>query len=103
MLSGKNAALSRLELVINELEGIGLGGAIFRFFDAAENLASQPEDATARRLFVSAAQTLTDTFRDQDQAIRDLRTDLNNQVENIGLPLLLSSQGRPTRANRSKS
>ena len=31
MLSGKNQALSRLELVFNELEGIGLGGAISRF------------------------------------------------------------------------
>lgn len=80
-LVSKEQALSRLEGILNELDGVGLSQALSQFFDAAENLASQPQDLTARRLFITSAESLSTTFQNQHAQIIDLRRDLNSQVE----------------------
>lgn len=79
-LQAQEQTLSRLEGILNELDGVGLSTAMSRFFDSAENLASQPQDLTARRLFISSAESLSQTFQVQHQQIIDLREDLNSQV-----------------------
>ena len=83
-LSRKSEALSRLELVFADTERTGHRHATSRFFDAALNLANQPEDLVSRRLFLEAARDLSCSFRDQDRALCNLRRDLDFSVENIG-------------------
>lgn len=72
------------EAIFNDLGGGGLSQSLQNFFDALSDVANNPEDATARSQLIEQSRTLTDTFHYLDDQVRNLRENLNDDVQSVG-------------------
>ncbi len=59
----------------------GLHGALLRFWDSWQKVASDPTSDDMRAELRSQAQILTDTFNSVDRQLNDIETDLNSDLE----------------------
>ena len=66
--------------IFNDLDGGGLSQSLGRFFDAAQDLAVNPDDATTRSLLLEEGRTLAETFQFMDSRVRDLRQGIDEDV-----------------------
>ncbi|MFA6451363.1 MAG: flagellar hook-associated protein FlgK, partial [bacterium] len=58
----------------------GISGALSQFFDAWQELSKRPENLAARNQVISMSQNLIDVIHHVDQTLRDIRVDLNGQL-----------------------
>ena len=65
-----------VENTTNELTGAKLESAFTSFYTAAQNLSSNPTDASARQSFIQSAQTIALKFNDMSTTLSNLRTSL---------------------------
>jgi flagellar hook-associated protein 1 FlgK len=65
----------------NTASDTGIGAAIDDFFNAFQNLASNPTDGGARQALLSTASILTDRLQQSDQSLQQVQADLTTQVE----------------------
>jgi flagellar hook-associated protein 1 FlgK len=81
---GKAAAeqqvLDQVQAVFNETGGIGLNDALSEFWNAWQSLATNPTGAAERSGVISATTTLAQRFRDTDNRLDTLQTDINHLV-----------------------
>lgn len=86
--------LQQIEPSFNELTSDGIGTAITNYFQAWQDLSTNPSGATERQVLLSQAQiladsfasvstTLTDTIAAQDTSLTSLTLDINNMLSNI--------------------
>lgn len=86
--------LQQIEPSFNELTGDGIGTAITNYFQAWQDLSTNPSGTTERQVLLSRAQiladnfqsvstTLTDTIAAQDTSLTSLTLDINNMLTNI--------------------
>src|SRR5262245_30228060 len=75
-----NDIYGKLQPLINELGDGDLSTQLTSFFGAIHDGLNQPESVSVRNIAVQKAQALTDTIRRLDDKVRDLYTDVNNQI-----------------------
>ena len=75
--------LARIEGVLQELEGTGIGAALTQLFASLNDLASNPGETTVRNQVIQAAITLTELIHDADRRLSQLQADANQQVAQL--------------------
>jgi flagellar hook-associated protein 1 FlgK len=79
-LDVRDRILGRIEDILGNLDDDSIATALSEFFAAAEDLASRPEDHSARTLFLARAEDLASAFRVRDEGLRSLRADVEAEV-----------------------
>ncbi|HID77911.1 MAG TPA: flagellar hook-associated protein FlgK [Planctomycetaceae bacterium] len=77
-------AYIELERLIGELSETDLSTSLNSFFSRIADVLNQPESVTARNLAVLHGQALTDDIRRLAARVNQLRTNLNEQIEDAG-------------------
>lgn len=81
---GKNgasqSALSNIESLFDDSKGQSLGTGLTDFFNAIQDVSTDPSDLTARSVLLSKAQSLTDRFHQADTALSAQRTALDQEI-----------------------
>ena len=80
MANAEYQILSQIEATFNEPSASGLSGAMDRFFQAWQELSTQPDDAVARNALLLDAKTMTDTFHRLNAETRTLRGSLRDEI-----------------------
>jgi flagellar hook-associated protein 1 len=78
--SASYGALQQIEGVFNEPGDNGLSSEIGAFFNAWQDVSSDPSDTSARVVVVQKSVQLSASFRRVSQQLSDLRTQINDQV-----------------------
>lgn len=73
-----------LESAIGELSNADISTALSNFFTGISQVHDQPEDIAIRNLAISDGLTLTQTINTLDQRVRDIQSDYNERVIDIG-------------------
>jgi flagellar hook-associated protein 1 FlgK len=76
-------AYVQLETIFGELSDTDLSTALSSFFGKIHDVLNQPESAAVRNLAVLEGSALTDQVRLVDRKARELRKNVNDQVQNI--------------------
>jgi len=76
----QESAYTQLESLIGELSDTDLSTSLDNFFNSIHDILNQPDSVSVRNLAVLQGRTLTDDIRRLDQRVREIRTDVNNQV-----------------------
>jgi flagellar hook-associated protein 1 FlgK len=79
--TAREAGLSRIEGILQELDGNGISAALTEFFSAFSDLANRPGGSTERQAVIQSANTLIATIRDADRRLAELQIDANRQIE----------------------
>jgi flagellar hook-associated protein 1 FlgK len=78
--TAREAGLSRIEGILQELDDTGINAALTHFMGALSDLADRPGDPTVRQTVVQSARGLADLVRDADRRLAELQTDANRQI-----------------------
>ncbi|WP_106767251.1 flagellar hook-associated protein FlgK [Paenibacillus faecalis] len=73
--------LSKLEAIINEPSNTGVRMVMDQFFSTWSDLSKNPEDPTARKVVVQAAQAFTDALNHMSGQLDNLDTDLGKNID----------------------
>jgi flagellar hook-associated protein 1 FlgK len=65
----------------NTTSDTGIGAAVDDFFNAFQNLASNPTDGGARQALLASATILTDRLQQADQSLQQVQDDLKTQID----------------------
>lgn len=76
----RQTALSQLEQAAADLGEYGLGKTISRLFDSLSNLASRPEDTSARQSVIDAADSVGEAFNRVIAGLTDLASGTNREI-----------------------
>lgn len=76
----QESALQRIEIMFDETDGTGLQGAMSDFWNAWQDLASNPSGYTERVALTGRSQTLASTFNDMAHNLAQMQTDFDKQV-----------------------
>ena len=71
---------ANVEGLTNELKGAGLESAFTKFYESAQTLSLNPQDAIARQNYMQQAQTVALQFNDLAGNITDIRSSLVGDV-----------------------
>ena len=71
---------ANVEGLANELKGDGLESALTKFFESAQTLSLNPQDAIARQNYMQQAQTVAFKFNDTASNLTSIRTSLVGDV-----------------------
>lgn len=76
--------LQRMEALFNELstEGANLSGAMTKFFNSIDDLASNPDKTAARAQVTENGQALAETFNNMGSRIKEMRESLDKDLGN---------------------
>jgi flagellar hook-associated protein 1 len=77
------AGASESGTVSSEESGTGLSGSLNRFWNTWQDLANQPESGSARAAVSQEADHLTATFHQADAQLKDARSQLDAEVQEI--------------------
>jgi flagellar hook-associated protein 1 len=92
-LEARDRTLGRIEDILGDLDSNSIASALSDFFDAASDLANRPEDHAARALLLAKGDDLAVAFQTRDEALRDLRKDVETEVAtSVGEVNSLASQ-----------
>ncbi len=81
-LNVEKSTLSQIENVFMEPATTqGFSGAMGDFFDAWQEISKYPDNTAARNQVIAMGQNMTDVIRNIDQTLRDIRVDLNGQIQ----------------------
>lgn len=72
--------VGQVEALFNEAEGANLGDRINEFFNAWEDLATNPQGLAERQMVVSNGDLLASAFRKADQQLRNFQENANKDV-----------------------
>ncbi|MEG2539396.1 MAG: flagellar hook-associated protein FlgK, partial [Clostridium sp.] len=72
----KDQFLNSIEGIINEPGDTGLSNTLTKFWDAWQGLATHPENASSRKLVISNANALADSFRQTYNQLEELEKEL---------------------------
>jgi flagellar hook-associated protein 1 FlgK len=78
--TAREAGLTRVEGIFEELGDGGIGAAMTRFLNSFSDLAAHPGDSTARQTVIQSATTLVGLIQDADQRLARLQVDANQQI-----------------------
>jgi flagellar hook-associated protein 1 FlgK len=67
--------------VFSQSSGVGLSGALSRFFNAFQDLANNPESGSARAVIREEGQLLSRNFRRLDDQLKNLQSDLESEFQ----------------------
>lgn len=70
----------QLESLIGELSDTDLSSSLSNFFNSIHDILNQPDSASVRNLAVLQGRTLTQDISRLDQRVREIRTDVNQQI-----------------------
>ena len=73
--------LSRLEGVFGDAQDRGIGVALREFFDAAQDVATNPNDTTARTVLISKGSALAGLFNQAHSDLTNQRLGIDRQVQ----------------------
>lgn len=80
---GRDQVVADLTIAMNDILGepsdSGLSAKLNQFFQAASDLAANPELATAKTVFINSASALTEVFQQTDQSIDLLKQNLDDK------------------------
>jgi flagellar hook-associated protein 1 FlgK len=76
----RNTFFQRLETIINESSGVSLNSAMSEFFNAFDDLSSNPTNPAARTAVLSAAGTLATVFNQLGSSLLQQRINLDGAV-----------------------
>lgn len=76
-------ALEKVELLFDEVSGIGLSSAMGDYWNAWQELSANPDGVVQRSNLVSAAQYMTDTFNNISDGLTAVQNDINTHVDAI--------------------
>ncbi len=74
-------ALSRLEGIFNDSQGLGLGDALNDLFSSLQDVSNDPSSYSARTVLLSKARTLADRINDLDDRTRKEIENLDKQIK----------------------
>ena len=74
-----NAQIKQLSNMLGD-SSTGLAPALANFFSGVAALAADPASVSSRQALLSSANTLTGSFRDLDQQMTQMRTDINSGI-----------------------
>ncbi|MEI6732377.1 MAG: flagellar hook-associated protein FlgK [Comamonadaceae bacterium] len=74
-----NAQIKQLSNMLGDAS-TGLAPALANFFSGVAELAAHPASVSSRQALLSSANTLTGSFRDLDQQMTQMRTDINSGI-----------------------
>lgn len=72
--------LQQIETIFNESSGTGLNDAMNKFWNAWEDLSTNPSGQAEREALVAAADSLTLMFRQKSGQLTDLQNDINSSI-----------------------
>ncbi|RJQ13381.1 MAG: flagellar hook-associated protein FlgK [Nitrospiraceae bacterium] len=75
--------LSQIEQIFNEARGLGLAGPLDGFFNAWQEVATNPEGQAQRSILLEKAKALVQTAKQMEGDITDTIEDINEEIENI--------------------
>ncbi len=75
-----NTALSHLEGIFNDVQGMGLGTVLDDFFSSLQDVANDPASVSLRTVLLSKAQSLEDRINSLDSRLRDEITNIESQI-----------------------
>jgi flagellar hook-associated protein 1 FlgK len=76
-------ALEKVELMFDDAKGYGLSNSINEFFNAWQDLSSNPSGVAERTTLLSATQHLSATFNQMYTNINNLQDDIDTHVDSI--------------------
>ncbi|MDQ0159658.1 flagellar hook-associated protein FlgK [Alkalibacillus salilacus] len=76
----KADALGRMEEIMNEPSDSGLAKTMDQFWEATQDVATNPEDGGARRVMVQRAEAVSESFQYLDGKLKDVQGELQNQM-----------------------
>ncbi|HDD35358.1 MAG TPA: flagellar hook-associated protein FlgK [Candidatus Desulfofervidus auxilii] len=79
----RKEALGRLETIFNEAEGEGLNRDLTAFWNAWEEVSSDPASIVNRYNLINTAKTLAANFQRKSNDLKELREDMNTEVKNV--------------------
>lgn len=86
------AQVSQIDNMLADKEA-GLTPLMQKFFDAAQSVATNPSSISARQSMVSAAETMTTSFRSMYERLTEIEAGINSQVKDtVGLINTYSTQ-----------
>lgn len=77
----KSDILSKLEVVMNEPSEASLRSVMDAYWEAWQDLSTNPESVAVRTTVIESGVTLVDTFNHMDRQFRDLQEDINKGIE----------------------
>lgn len=75
--------MSRIEETFNDIKGSGLSGALQEFFNAWQEVATNPELLPARNLLLSKAQTFLNVAKEMEGSIKDILKEIEGSIGDI--------------------
>ena len=78
----KQAALSRMEDLLNEPSENGLSKIMDQFWQSLQDLAGNPENSGARSVVAQRGLALAETFNHMSRSLQSIQADLRDQIEN---------------------
>lgn len=84
---GKSTGLGRIESIMEELSGDGIGSSLSAFFGSLNDLATNPSDPTVRATVVEKAVSLTTLLNDTDSRLAQAAVDENQRVAQIAVEI----------------
>jgi flagellar hook-associated protein 1 FlgK len=76
----KESAYTQLESIIGELGDTDLSTSLSNFFNSIHDILNQPESVSVRNLATLQGTTLSHDIQLLDKRVRDIRSEVNNQV-----------------------
>ncbi|MEW6569687.1 MAG: flagellar hook-associated protein FlgK [Nitrospirota bacterium] len=77
-----NQTLSQIEQLFNEAKNIGLSDPLMDFFNAWQEVASNPEGFTQRNLLLQKAKSLVLTAKQVERGITNTLRNINDEIDN---------------------
>ncbi|MFN3740054.1 MAG: flagellar hook-associated protein FlgK [Thermodesulfovibrionales bacterium] len=75
--------LSRIEETFNDIKGLGLSGALQEFFNAWQEVATNPELLPARNLLLSKANSFLSVAKEMEGSIKDILKEIETSIGDV--------------------
>ncbi len=87
------SSMNQVQSLFNETQGAGLQTSLSNFFEAFQNLSTDPTDASLREAVISAGQTLASAFNQASSGLGQVQSGLNEAIpQAVGQINQLTSQ-----------
>ncbi len=78
----KKYGLSRIDTIFNDTQGGGLSEALDAFWEAWEEVSTDPTNIVSRQNLLYKTQSLCDTFHKMSKDLKEIQTDMDTEIEN---------------------
>jgi flagellar hook-associated protein 1 len=74
------SSMNQVQSLFNETQGVGLQTPLSNFFEAFQNLSTDPTDTSLRQAVISAGQTLASAFNQASSGLSQVQSGLNQAI-----------------------